>query len=34
MKSNKKVNNKSQYPDPEFKEYLNQLASPDYQGGS
>jgi hypothetical protein len=31
--SNKKVN-KSQYPDSEFKEYLNQLASPNYQGGS
>ena len=25
---------KSQYSDPEFKEYLNQLASPNYQGGS
>ncbi|RHZ35850.1 XRE family transcriptional regulator [endosymbiont GvMRE of Glomus versiforme] len=24
----------SQYSDPEFKEYLNQLASPNYQGGS
>ena len=24
----------SQYPDPEFKEYLNQLASSNYQGGS
>lgn len=27
-------NKSSQYPDPEFKEYLNQLASPNYQGGS
>jgi len=25
---------KSQYPDQEFKEYLNQLSSPNYQGGS
>lgn len=25
---------KSQYPDQEFKDYLNQLASPNYQGGS
>jgi hypothetical protein len=32
--SSKKVSNKSQYPDLEFKEYLNQLASPNYQGGS
>lgn len=30
----KKNQNKSQYPDPEFKDYLNQLASPNYQGGS
>ena len=27
-------NNKSQYPDQEFKDYLNQLGSPNYQGGS
>lgn len=27
-------NKKSQYPDPEFKEYVNQLSSPNYQGGS
>jgi predicted XRE-type DNA-binding protein len=26
--------NQSQYPDSEFKEYLNQLSSPNYQGGS
>ena len=25
---------KTQYPDPEFKEYLNQLSNPNYQGGS
>ena len=30
----KKVSKQSQYPDPQFKEYLNQLASPHYQGGS
>ena len=29
-----KVPKQSQYPDPEFKEYLNQLSSPNYQGGS
>ena len=29
-----KVSRKSQYPDKEFKEYLNQLSSPHYQGGS
>ena len=29
-----KVSKKSQYPDKEFKEYLNQLSSPNYQGGS
>ena len=29
-----KTTNQSQYPDPEFKEYLNQLSSPNYQGGS
>jgi predicted XRE-type DNA-binding protein len=37
MKSSKKVvktPKQSQYPDPEFKEYLNQLSSPNYQGGS
>lgn len=37
MKSNKKVEKtpkQSQYPDKEFKEYLNQLSSPKYQGGS
>src|SRR5215470_2919531 len=34
MKSTKRTNPKSQYPDPQFKEYLNQLASPKYQGGS
>ena len=28
------TNKKSQYPDPEFKEYLNQLSNPNYQGGS
>jgi len=33
MKITKKTN-QSQYPDPEFKEYLNQLSSPNYQGGS
>ena len=33
VKKNKPAN-QSQYPDPEFKEYLNQLASPNYQGGS
>ena len=27
-------NNKSQYVDKEFKEYLNQLSSRNYQGGS
>lgn len=32
VKKNKST--KSQYPDPEFKEYLNQLSSPNYQGGS
>jgi hypothetical protein len=31
---NEKLNPKSQYPDPQFKEYLNQLSSPHYQGGS
>jgi hypothetical protein len=30
----KNTKTKSQYPDPQFKEYLNQLASPNYQGGS
>jgi hypothetical protein len=37
MKNNKKVeknSKQSQYPDPQFKEYLNQLSSPNYQGGS
>ncbi|RHZ37283.1 hypothetical protein [endosymbiont GvMRE of Glomus versiforme] len=29
-----KNKSQSQYPDLEFKEYLNQLASPNYQGGS
>ena len=32
--NNEKNPNKSHYPDEEFKEYLNQLASPNYQGGS
>jgi hypothetical protein len=32
---NKKITKlQSQYPDPEFAEYLNQLSSPNYQGGS
>lgn len=32
---NKKITKlQSQYPDPEFEEYLNQLSSSDYQGGS
>jgi predicted XRE-type DNA-binding protein len=30
----RKINQKSQYPDKEFKEYLNQLSSPNYHGGS
>ena len=30
----KKTPKQSQYPDKEFKEYLNQLSSPNYQGGS
>ena len=30
----RKVNQKKQYSDKEFKEYLNQLSSPNYQGGS
>lgn len=34
MTNKNKPTNQSQYPDPEFKEYLNQLASPNYQGGS
>ena len=37
MKNTKKVEKnpkQSQYPDKEFKEYLNQLSSPKYQGGS
>src|SRR5215469_2214684 len=36
MKSKKveKTPKKSQYSDKEFKEYLNQLSSPKYQGGS
>jgi hypothetical protein len=38
MKDNKKLKKgsreRSQYPDQEFKEYLNQLSSPNYQGGS
>jgi len=38
MKSNNKkvvkTSNQSQYPDKEFKEYLNQLSSPHYRGGS
>jgi hypothetical protein len=29
-----KNKSQSQYPDPEFKEYLNQLSNPNYQGGS
>lgn len=33
-KFQEKTNQKSQYPDKEFKEYLNQLSSPKYQGGS
>lgn len=31
---NEKNTNQSKYPDQEFKKYLNQLASPNYQGGS
>lgn len=37
MKNNRKVEKtpkQSQYPDKEFKEHLNQLSSPNYQGGS
>src|SRR5580765_7119918 len=37
MTENKKVGKttkQSQYPDQEFKEYVNQLSSPNYQGGS
>ena len=30
----RKSTNKGQYPDQKFKEYVNQLASPNYQGGS
>ena len=29
-----KNKSQSQYPDPEFKDYLNQLSNPNYQGGS
>ena len=34
MTKKNKSTNQSQYPDSEFKEYLNQLSSPNYQGGS
>lgn len=34
MVNKKETTSQSQYPNPEFKEYLNQLASPNYQGGS
>jgi len=33
-KLQEKIKQKSQYPDKEFKEYLSQLSSPNYQGGS
>jgi len=33
-KHQEKTNQKSQYPNKEFKEYLDQLSSPKYQGGS
>jgi len=34
LNQQKKTPKQSQYPDPEFKEYLNQLSSRNYQGGS
>lgn len=34
LNNQKKTPKQSQYPDSEFKEYLNQLSSPNYQGGS
>ena len=34
LNNQKKTPKQSQYPDKEFKEYLNQLSSPHYRGGS
>src|ERR1043165_2545577 len=34
LNNEKKTSKQSQYPDKEFKEYLNQLSSSKYQGGS